>query len=488
MPFLVEYQHYDVADFVLLVGWGLFTFIGASLAVILFLMKTLGEEDALETSSLLWFVGIGPLLLSWILRNSYALFPRFTDCFYSLLCLSLFLVMVMVGWSRRHCLRDIGTDAISRLSAAFHAGRSICLVLLLLLVSSLILTILFPISDNDPSVYLTQARIIYEEKSIKSYPFTQAHAETGYYGPSSHPLAYHMLIVWFRQVAGRAFPLLFKVTAWYFSLCTVFVLLNIASRPAEGIFSAILLLTTPIYFIHTVISHIDAMRIYALVVCILFSWEVVQRASTKKIWLLGITCGLALWCHGLSILLAPLVVAACLFARNLTLREKFRALLVVGGISFLFVGPRYIENIIYFGDPIRVVIPVREVESLNYKHELKLRRNLNGSVQAPMVALFRGFIEIKRFGFSYFLMALGAVIAFRSKAYPSIPETRGVFPVRIAFGVVIYILGVSLATVLMGTHLFIMNPRYLMTVQPFVAMVGGVFLARWYEKTRRMVR
>lgn len=335
-----------------------------------------------------------------------------------------------------------------------------------------------PLFENDALQYFHVAGLLYQAHSLAQYPVMPA-ALDGTYAASAHPLGQYGLLIWGMMVAGGPIPGPGKLLVFGSSLATLIgIAIALRRHGAIAISSAMLLLvTTPGYFTQLLGCGIDPPRL-ALVLLAILALVWASRQGSWAAWsCAGVAAGLALNSHSESLLPVAIIVAAAAFLeRTRRWRERIAAVLLMGGIAVAVGGERYILNAITFGTPVYNDLAIwRLVPSLHYREWRSSLVPPHGWLGLLVKGPLLGFSNWYMFAFTWWLALLAIVLRWRTLL--SDVTLRALTGIGIGtFALIaLYLSLPATGEVLIG------NYRYVMCLQPVVAVLAGWFLAKTVE-------
>lgn len=444
----------------------------------LLISKCLEVTDENCTPYFIFSLGLGPLTISLILRWLLFCFPMQEDEFYIFTILLLFFVFFYIGRQTTAQLKYLFIAFVNSVIYFFRKkrifeilfGSTIVFLMGLIFIKAL----WFPIHGNDPLGYARGAQLLYSAKSIAIFPFTDSSITNGYYAASAHPLGYMSLMVWgYVFQGGIDSPIFIKIISpvyTFYTLVTVSYFIRNQFGLLSGLLGSIILLTTPIYFTQASLCHIDPIRMYSFFVAFLWIAKLFDSKNYGHAIWAGYALGLCLFSHAIGVLALPI---ACLLViilgpcSTFLLRFKLSTVLVV--IAIGIGGVRYIENYISFGALISDKLEILQLQCIDNEAYIKITRGIFSQYDRVVYGLFKGFTKVDAFGFSYWSFILSIILGYRLIG-------RDVFlKIVVSFLVIFYLMVVL--SICIGIDTFIKNDRYIMTVQPFVAYVGGILPA-----------
>ena len=356
------------------------------------------------------------------------------------------------------------------------------LVLAVLLLAIVYLVLRIPPYSHDPLEYASVARLLDAHRSLSLYPVLDSAASGGLYAPWTHPPGFPLLMALVMACAQvDAGTALKWVAALHVVLClgALAVLL-----PKKMRWVAVLSLTaTPAYMIGVVNGYVEAVRLTALVgvfaACISL-WQAPLVPSAVR---LGLLFGLCGYVHSLGILSAAFFLPALLLRRRGSLASRLGWGATIVATQLLMLLPDLWRNVSLFGVVLGdrpAIWQLPEVGRVEYFREF---RRLVEPLDILLRGLLQGFSQVSNFGLSYWLTALvvlGIVATGRrpadSSTAPSPQDGRAML--ELGVGIVATFYALATALTLMGSVEAIKNPRYVLTVQPFLVIVTAGLLMR----------
>jgi len=478
----------------LLLGLLVVSYAVSGLVLLACLYRLLPQTKCSPELSAAVALGFAPLLIATLLCVGLYAQPGETDLFY-LLCVSGGLTVVaVVGLSQlEYSLRSMLDLGRKLFALAFRVNAVTPFVwLLYALLGALVLAAVFsPVYANDPLEYLQSARSLYEQKDMSVYPPMDGSISNGLFGPWSHPPGYVALLTWSYLVQGGAeYAGIAKVVSSYYLVisCICLMLLPLGRSELGGVVAAILLAITPFYFTSAILGSVDAVRIFPFTVAVLmllflddWGWRAIVAG--------GVAVAAAFFTHSIAILLVPLLlVSGNVLNTSLKRTLSICAMIALGAVS---VTPFVVQNVQNFGSVISDSPNLWLVDSLNYTEYFRVTRGIDGVYQRVMFGILQPFSRFYLYGLSYFLL-LGFVVMWIWPRWRSITDEFLLNKSRILsvdlrimpliwLVVIVFFGGVVLSTAL-GIDTMIKNPRYILTVQPLVCILCGLYVGRLIGK------
>jgi hypothetical protein len=365
-------------------------------------------------------------------------------------------------------------------------GEWFLAVALLLVVAGLIfITVFVPLTQNDSLEYATVGRILFETRTLTSYPVLDPETNSaGFFGPWTHPPLYVAAIYLVEVIQDHASaPGALRLIAPWFAITGAGVVYSIGaliSRPT-GLASALIFLSTPLLFLGASSALLDALYVSAFALLVAFISSIEARPAARGA-IIGVVIGIGLWTHSVAILFIPLGVAGIALQRGLRhprelAQEAASALLV----AILVGGWHYWRNIELFGTPISDNPAVFALPQLHWDDYFLINRGLDTPIAMIQYGILKGWFAIEAFGATYWGMAVGFVLLmvrgwtpiWQAVSYGTATKlSEGIL--YYVFGLlIVYFLGVSLS-ILLGLDLMVKNERYILSIHALVA-VGAAY-------------
>lgn len=455
--------------------------------------------DKTEAPKILSYcLGLGPLTIYILLMFLLWLFPYHQDTFYVLTIDAVVLLISIFFPKQFLLLANIFQVYFKQFSAmqSFDPLTSFIKALVFIcILFSFIQATIAPLSEGDPLQYAAVARLIYENKTISLYPITSTAGNGGIIASWTHPPLYMVSFVWsylsqgFSDQAGTS-----KFISPMFLLYSTLLVGQILSKKSKlaSALGMLFLCTTPLYYSQTIAHAIDLMRIYTWLLVFAFLYEFLNHKSWRYPILMGYLLGMCLLSHSSGILALPIVAIIYLVLSREFLLPRILKITVTCAIGCLIVLPSYIVNIHKYGTPIQDSTPVWQVKQMDFDNTTNALRDLATEKQKWLNGVLAGFSQNTYFGISYWILLL-AVISL-------IIKSRNIHGFYTAYGnrnltdiclykvwiipalVILGFYGMCILSVILGKNIFIKNIRYLMTVQPFIAIIDAAFVATLYEQ------
>ena len=273
---------------------------------------------------------IAPFLLGMLAVIALGVFRGASHAFHlGVVFVGLLLLCSTVVFSRPlHKLERPGTPKpIGRWDWVFGGLLAVWVVLLI------VDTLFMPLMQNDALEYATVGRLLFELRDLLAYPaLDPAVSTSGFYGPWTHPPFYPALIYITNVFQGHAdTPGLMRLISPWCALAATAVVFSMGclANRLTGLVSALIFLSTPLFFLGAGSALIDPLPILGMTL-VLCAVTMVDGTPVRRGAVQGLTLGLALWTHSQAVLLVPLAVFAIVIntgwrgLRNPILYPKYR--------------------------------------------------------------------------------------------------------------------------------------------------------------------
>jgi hypothetical protein len=450
----------------------LVNFVMIPLAVYALLMRFLDFPEKNNLFILVISAALSMPLLSFLLNFVLILFPGLPNILYLFFILSLFGTFIPIFLRHTSCFRNPFTELKNIIFSLSVVEIIVLSISTVTLCSLFLLSFIKPLNANDPLIYFELSRYIFNEKNILIYPFMEPYLN-GYYGPSWHPPAFHALLVWSFIFQGNAvFTHLGQLYAPYFALISSLLLLVTISRQNRlvALVSVCLLLSTPLYYTHVTISHIDSFRICCYLAATCWVIHLISFPSVRSAIVLGVLLGLAMRAHSFGLITFPFICMTIFLLFPEKSIKRFGIIGIVCFFSFLVCGFDYGRDILLH----KTLLPgteeagsVYSVKDLGYQKFIHLSRGISNASDIVFNGLLKGF-SVELFGLSYWLMLCSFIVIGLKKKIDT---------VALVFGLqILFYYSLMIITVLLGKEMLIKNSRYFLLVQPFVVYFAAFLL------------
>ncbi|MEZ5482020.1 MAG: hypothetical protein R3E73_07500 [Porticoccaceae bacterium] len=353
-----------------------------------------------------------------------------------------------------------------------------------------------PLVQNDSLEYGIVGRILFDSNTLEHYPAVHSDQyKSGFYGPWTHPPLYVALIFLMNCIESSVGePGLMRLISPWICLSTLYLVycLGCSISRLVGLLSAVILISTPLYFLGADSSLIDVFPIAGFSLA-MASVAGLNRSAYLYYPLIGVVVGLALWTHSEAILLVPISVFL-VFLVSVFDRRSDRVMLVslqralICFISTLFVGGWwYLRNYTIFGVPVSDNPVIFAITELDWRGYFSTARGLNTWPAIVQYGWFKGWFSFEAFALGFWLMTFGVFLYLKHWSctrditisyIDSIDIRRHQSVIWVSFmAVLCYLMGV-VASTLLGIDLLIKNERYLLFIMPAVAIFAGFALEK----------
>jgi hypothetical protein len=354
-----------------------------------------------------------------------------------------------------------------------------------------------PLMESDALEYQAVSRLIYTSLNLHAYPVAHADPVLGLYAPSAHPPLFHLALVWGMQLCGVETTLPMRLITLFSALSTLAMVWALGMRVSRlaGTLSALLLICTPLWFSMSVSFNIDPVRIGVFMAAFMGVVQALEHRTRTCVVLAGVLSALAMWTHAIG-LLAPVLGCAALaligatrkpsrdfFSRVFPARDVFTHTALFAGVAFSGGVGWFAVSAFLGGHPFSDSWPAAQWPFLHFEADLRARRFLDTPFSVLIHGVFRALSEPALFGLTFWCAIGGLLLTFR--AHPSKREIILLHTARL-FMLGFFIL--ALAGVSVDSLSLVKNPRYVMTLTPIVALLGGSALAHLLQGKCQMHR
>jgi len=464
---------------------GLILTYGVSSFVIFLAAARLTRVTRSDASRLFFLTaGLGPIIISLLLTRFYQLLPYHSDAFYLAGVSVCFLPLLILGRRKLHLAADILADGraflAERISWKCWPEMIILALASILTVGATIQGVWNPLTSQDALGYATLSRLIHNYGNVEFYPSTEADPQTGFYYPSSHPLAYPALIAWHYMLQGTGeYAGLMKIIAPIYTIHCLLLLWHLLANRGRfaGPMAMLLFIGTPWVYRLTHICHIDPLRVYVFVLAFVWLRELLRRPGWAWTVLAGIAVGASMFSHSAGLLTLPFFAFIYFIMAHEKLAQRIVRIAAICVIAVALGGPRYIQNFIAAGSPVSDDTRVWSMPELGYKEYLRHDRGLVTQSERLFNGMLKGFTKLRYFGLTHWLCAAAVIFGLKRILTDGLSSAF--------LWVLILFYGLVAITFVIGMDLVIKNDRYFITVQPFIAYHGGLFLSHLYDKVAR---
>lgn len=356
------------------------------------------------------------------------------------------------------------------------------ILLFSLLVGSIVYLVLrIPPYSNDPLEYVAVARFLHDTHSIANYPVLDTLVSGGLYAPWTHPPGFPLLMALVMVCGEVDAGTALKVIA------TIHVVLGLSGLalllPPRMRWMAVLLLTaTPAYVLGAVNGYVEVVRLTALIGTLGACMALRTTPGAASAIRLGILFGLGGFVHSLGILSTAFFVPALLLLRPGTPPARLAWGAGIVATQLLLLAPDLWTNLTNFGVLLGDRPAIWQIPQIGRAEYFREFRSLSGTADIVVWGLLQGFSQVSNFGISYWLPALlllAILLSSKAKGSPGegwstgIADTFIAWPpvVKLSAGIVVTFYLMALSLTVLGSVEAIKNPRYVLTLQPFVAIV-----------------
>lgn len=460
----------------------LFTYVLSSLIVFMLLARFLKPNRDELPGLLVYTLAAGPMLIALFLWPLLHFMPGRADGFYIGAMLGIWLVLaLMAGGQGIHFLRMLGHALAEKITHfAWKANIPACCLMAgvtIVLGLHLVSAVATPVHGSDQAQYAVVSSLGYERKTFDFYPLRDYDKDTGYFDNSDHPPAFYMLKLWHYMLQGTAdyaglSKLIEPVFFLYLTLMIGFVLLP------YGLFASAVgmlgLLTVPGLQQAVAFHAIDPFRLAPFLTALL--WLPVTLQKSGKRWLMagGFWVGLAMYPHSIGGLLTfPLFALLYLALSKRPVLARCGDLIPVAAMAVLVGGWNYLLNQLYSGTPVAGSLPLLDrVASLDYY----ANRMFSMGIQTPLDMLKYGvlkqFTDPGFFGYAAWFAVISLILFWRRIKQHSL--------LLIALLSALAFIGLmAIASQFQQERyvIFVLNPRYPLTTQPFLILLAAAGIA-----------
>ena len=452
---------------------------------------------------------LGPIALAWLLWIYFRFLPHQSYTLYVVLCLLPFMGVLAFHLKEAARILTAIANALGQFKrwpwrpAEGKYDWPVGLVWLggsIILITTTVQLFGMPLMASDPLEYASLSEVIYQDRSLENYPLAPS-TEQGFYARSSHPPAFHMMIVYsyIWQGGGDSSRLLRLIEFHYlFAFVALLALATYKAMPpgrSRNMAVALSLLFTmsiPFYVSLVTAFHIDPIRIPLFLNGMVFVAALLEREGiwekksnqktglklkdgryfTAPIVLTGVAVGFGMFAHSIGILLLPFTQGAYFLVTRSSFWRRC-AICTVFGLTALFIGAgQYVQNTIDFGVPFHDSEPIWELPQVDHKTDVRYRRDLVDLRQRIHNGLFAWVFRPSIFGTVHNLALLSFLLFWRS-----------IWANRYGRVMVLGILqfyAIAGLTMSLGIDIVIKNIRYMLTLMPFLVVLASIGGGRFY--------
>ncbi|HRN87730.1 MAG TPA: hypothetical protein PK271_03935 [Hyphomicrobium sp.] len=426
-------------------------------------------------------LALAPFLFSLGGLFVLAVLPGASHTTHLLSALALFALLALAGWA---AARQHQRPSASHPPLTFHEWFLIGALLLVSTALVLIAT-LTPLTQNDSLEYATVGRILFETRTLASYPVLDPDVNSaGFFGPWTHPPLYVAAIYLVEVIQGHAdAPGAIRLISPWFLLTAAGVVYSIGALVQReiGLASSLIFLSTPLLFLGAATALLDALYVSALALLVAVICSIDARPYVRGA-IVGTVIGLGLWTHSVAILYLPIGLAGLVLYRGLSQpRALAQELFLAISFALLIGGWHYWHNITLFGTPISDNPVVFALPSLHWDDYFVINRGLGTTVAMIQYGVLKGWFAAEAFGLTYWGLAAGFALLLLTSGF--LPFVRSIWSgtarlgsigvLYFVFSLMLVYLGGTVLSVVLGLDIMVKNERYLLSVQALVAIAAG---------------
>ena len=466
------------------------TYVAAPISLFLGAWR-LGDFD--EDSAPLVLVcagGAGPFAIALMLWSLFLIAPGFSDRFYFLVIFSIVTVLFLYGvWPYLSHRRDFFPTARGKKIVSWSKPTDWFIPVLTLILIAMVVTVVYqtlstPLFMNDPLEYLQVSKHIYDLKSMNAYPIDEPLA-TGLYVNVNHPPGFNMLLVWSIIIGGDATSTALRGINIFYFLATIALLwVAMKDRPVLArLFAVLMLLSGPLYLSLVIGMHTDPQRIFLFYSAFCMLSLALIKPTMHMVVLSGVFVGFSLFSHSIGLLTLPFAGGIWLLLSRQSFSSKICSIAVLSFVALCLGGGQYFINLWLVGTPLADYEPILDLALFNYQYSLGVQRGLETLLEKILFGVLRCFTDFSLYGPAFWLGAGGALSVLWTKGNLFDWTTDELDATHLL--VVAGYMALATMTALVGVLLVIKNGRYILTILPFVAFLGGIFLETAYARLRR---
>ena len=316
------------------------------------------------------------------------------------------------------------------------------------------------ITGNDSLLYLADGKFISDQNNLTHFPIIDAVKTGGLYDPGSHPPHFVLLLSLIYK---------FPATNFFLRLLTILFLINtiqIVRKMVENrLLCTLLLLSVPIYLSGILDSNLDIFRIYFFTVGFgLYRMSLNQDRQKSKNLLLFLAISIPMVAHASGLLISTLFIIHLSANKN----QKLQTKILISISALIFSGTYYLMNTIKFGSPVFDTFPVANIPILNYQESVDYERTLIGPLHAIFGGVLAPFVNLRLFGITYLL---GLFCLIRMISPIKTITLKKIRDIELSVFIFVSFFIIDLITFFIGNDLIYKNPRYALSVLPFVVVL-----------------
>jgi len=273
-------------------------------------------------------------------------------------------------------------------------------VILLMFVLYLNVTMTSPIVFGDEGYYASQAEYITENNII---PLYETFKETDIFHPVlTKPPLFILTEAFFFQFGATAVKFMLPIFAMLTSFI-LYIFLKKTVNAEAGIFSVLLLMTTPSLITYGVLSYVDTLMILLLTCSLYFGYMAIESDNQRGAILSGIFAGLAT----LTKITAPIVFVILGLYFLFRKKRNWKIILTIILIAAILVSPWIIRNVVSFGGICYGPTDCKAITDIPIIHDESLQfagKNTGGGTEGSVMSI--GIMNYASFAFGWLLLFL----------------------------------------------------------------------------------
>lgn len=424
---------------------------------------------------------LGPSAAAWMLGLCWRVVPGLPD-FATLSILLLIPATVVLTVA----VRRLRSSAPRVPTSTLNLQPLQALLLALLLACIVYLVLRIPPYSNDPLEYAAVARLLHEKRSLDIYPVLDTTLSGGLYAPWTHPPGFPLLMA-LVMVGGEvdAGTSLKVIAALHVVLGVTGLALLLPQRMRWiGVLS---LTATPAYLLGAINGYVEVVRLTALIGVLGACIALRQAPGAASAIRLGVLFGLGGFVHSLGILSTAFFLPVLLLLRPGVPMARLAWGAGIVAAQLLLLAPDLWTNLTHFGVLLGDRPAIWQIPEIGRAEYFREFRSLSGPVDIAVWGLLQGFSQVSNFGVAYWLPAvllLWTLLSSQTRGFSAEGWRTGVVDavmawppiVKLSAGIVVTFYVMALSLTLTGSIEAIKNPRYVLTLQPFVAIITAWFV------------
>jgi len=322
------------------------------------------------------------------------------------------------------------------------------------------------ISSFDPLNYSFIGKEFLSEMSVRGYPFISANHTDGIFSWFAHPPMFSLMQTWL-QLVHLDF-LVRYIGPFYYALVNLLVFQVVKKRSGLMVAtSAVLILAiTPLFVRTSVEGFTTPLRMFFFIgTAVLLSFP-----DEKRVWPAAIFAGMAMLTHTIGLLAVPGGLLALVLLNR---RWNWKRLFIFGFIACFAGGLPYLINLWKLHSFAATTVFVSAFGNKLINDVLQYQFIQKGMPTAAARMVYGYFSPIFRFssyGLAFILGFAGLITAgFHWKSRSRLVDT--------ALGFLLVYFTIHFLPI--HHNIFILSPRYPLTVLPVLVMAGAVSLPKW---------